>query len=129
MIKKIKIVFFLIVVVTASVFAYNYVLHGGARDLSSEDTAFTVNSKSMIDEFSANVDVCNKKYLDKAITVSGTITSIAGKEVILDNAIICNLKDNDASLKTNQTITLKGRVVGYDDLMGEIKLDQCFNAL
>ena len=112
-----------------AVVGFNYILHGGARDLSNEDTVFTVNSKSMINEFTTNVDVSNKKYLDKAITVTGTITTITGKEVILDNSIICNLKEVDATIQKDQKVTLKGRLVGYDDLMGEIKLDQCFKAL
>lgn len=118
----------LLILLVAAV-GYNYVLHGGARNLSNEDTAFSITSKVIIDEFSTQTDASTKKYLDKAIAISGIITSISEKEVILDNSIICILKDLDASLKVNQTITLKGRLVGYDDLMGEIKLDQCFKEL
>jgi len=44
----------------------------------------------------------------------------------LDHSIICNLKELDTTLKENQTIIVKGRLVGFDDLLGEIKLDQCF---
>ncbi|MFM9824568.1 OB-fold protein [Flavobacterium sp.] len=126
--KKIIISLSVVVIVIVAVIGFNYVLHGGARDLSSEDSAFCMNSKNLIDEYAANVEGCNKKYLDKAIAIAGTVTSINGKEVILDNSIICNLKDADATIKENQSITLKGRLVGYDDLMGEIKLDQCFKA-
>lgn len=117
----------LLIVLVAAV-GYNYVLHGGARNLSDEDTEFNITSKVIIDEFSTQTDASNKKYLDKAIAISGSITSISEKEVILDNSIICNLKDADATLKVNQLVTLKGRFVGYDDLLGEIKLDQCFEA-
>lgn len=108
---------------------YNYVLHGGARNLSNEYTAFNLTSKVIIDEFSLQTDASNKKYLDKAITISGTITSISEKEVIIDNSIVCTLKETDVTLRVNQKVTLKGRLVGYDDLMGEIKLDQCFKTL
>ncbi len=117
----------LLIVFVAAV-GYNYVMHGGARNLSNEDTAFSIKSKVIIDEFSTQTDVSTKKYLDKAIAISGTITSVNGNEVILDNSIICNLKDADATLKVNQSVTLKGRLVGFDDLMEEIKLDQCFEA-
>jgi hypothetical protein len=117
----------LLIVFVAAV-GYNYVMHGGARNLSDEDTAFSIKSKVIIDEFSTQTDVSTKKYLDKAIAISGTITSVNGNEVILDNSIICNLKDADATLKVNQSVTLKGRLVGFDDLMEEIKLDQCFEA-
>lgn len=124
--KKTKIILFSILVVGIVGFAaFNYVMHGGARNLSNEDAAYTVTSKSITTEFSSNVDIANKKYLEKAIIIKGTVTKITNKEIIIDNTIICNLKELDSSIQKNQVITLKGRVVGYDDLMGEIKLDQC----
>ena len=112
-----------------AIVGYNYVLHGGARNLSSEEAAFSITSKTIIDEFTTDSEAANKKYLDKAITISGKITSISGKDVILDDVIVCSLTENDATLKENQTVILKGRVVGYDDLMGEIKMDQCLKSL
>ena len=128
--KKFKIIIFSIVAIIIVTFAgYYYVMHGGARNLSNEETAYTISSKNITDQFAANVDASNKKYLDKAIAINGIVTNVNGKEVILDNSIICNLKEVDATIQKNQKVTLKGRVVGYDDLMGEIKLDQCFKAL
>jgi len=128
--KKIKIFIFSIVIIGIVAFTgYNYVMYGGARNLSTEDTAYTVSSKSIANEFASNIEMSNKKYLEKAIAIKGTITKITGTEVIIDDSIICNLKESDPSITKNQVITLKGRVVGYDDLMGELKLDQCFKAL
>lgn len=127
--KKIKTIIFSIVVVAIIAFTgFNYVMYGGARNLSTEETSFTVTSKSIANEFATNIEGSNKKYLEKAIAIKGTITKITGNEVVIDNSIICNLKDFDASIKKDQVVTLKGRVVGYDDLMGELKLDQCFKA-
>jgi uncharacterized protein YkvS len=126
--KKTKKIILIALLATSliGVSSYYYVMYGGARNLSSEETAFTVSSKSITNEFATNIDVSNKKYLEKAIAIKGTITKITGNEVIIDNTIICNLKELDSSITENQVITLKGRVVGYDDLMGELKLDQCF---
>ena len=127
--KKFKIILFSIATFGVLAFTgYNYVMYGGARNLSSEETAYTVSSKNIANEFSSNVEIANKKYLEKAIAIKGTITKITGTEVIIDNSIICNLKELDPSIMKDQVITLKGRVVGYDDLMGELKLDQCFKA-
>lgn len=127
--KKFRIILFSIAMVGILAFtAYNYVMYGGARNLSSEETAYTVSSKSISTEFALNVETANKKYLEKAIVIEGTITKITGTEVIIDDSIICNLKELDPSITKNQAITLKGRVVGYDDLLGELKLDQCFKA-
>jgi len=127
--KKFKTIIFSIVVIGIIAFTgFNYVMYGGARNLSTEETAFIVSSKGITNEFAANIEGSNKKYLEKAIAIKGTITKITGNEVIIDNSIVCNLKNFDATIQKNQIVTLKGRVVGYDDLMGELKLDQCFKA-
>lgn len=125
--KKIIIIALSILVIGVTGFiVYNYVLYGGARNLTTEETAFSVSSKSIINEFASNIELSNKKYLEKAIAIKGTVTKVTGKEVIIDNFIVCNLKDFDATIQKNKVIIIKGRVVGYDDLMGELKLDQCF---
>jgi uncharacterized protein YkvS len=127
--KKFKVILFSIIVIGILAFTgFSYVMYGGSRNLSNEETAFAVTSKSIVSEFVTNADGANKKYLEKAIAIKGTITKITGNEVIIDNSIICSLKDLDASIQKDQVVTIKGRVVGFDDLMGELKLDQCFKA-
>jgi hypothetical protein len=123
--KKFKIVAILLVVLIIGLFSYNYVYHGGARDLTTEEPEFMVTSNDISAEFTANVAVATKKYSDKAIAITGIVTATSGKEVILGHSIICNMQEVDPTIQKNQKVTLKGRVVGYDDLMGEIKLDQC----
>jgi hypothetical protein len=105
---------------------YYYVMHGGARDLSSEETAYTVTSTAINNEFTNDLENSNKKYLEKPVAISGTITKLENSLVILDHTIICALKTPNSIIKNNQPIVVKGRVVGYDDLLGELKLDQCF---
>jgi flagellar basal body-associated protein FliL len=125
--KKYKIILALFVLVCIVGFvSYNYIMTGGARDLTSEKTDFKVSSKDIISEFTTNIEAANKKYLEKAVAIEGTITKITDKEIILDNSIICEFKETDKTIKENQTYTIKGRIMGYDDLMSELKLDQCF---
>jgi hypothetical protein len=125
--KKLKIILSLILLFTITgVVGYNYVMHGGARNLSNEVTNFTVTSNEITKEFNENATVANKKYLEKAVAVKGIVTEINANQIIVDNNIVCDLKTKNLKIKLNQSITLKGRVVGFDDFMGEIKLDQCF---
>jgi len=124
--KKVKIIGVLFVVALIIGFSvFNYVFHGGERDLATEEAAFTVTSKNIIAEFAENVPVATKKYSDKAIAVSGIVTAVTDSIVTIDNTIICNFKSPDTTIKNEQAITVKGRLVGFDDLMGELKLDQC----
>ena len=125
--KKIKIILFaLIAIILIGSFAYNYVMYGGSRNLTSEKTNFTVTSTSITSEFITNTEKANKKYLEKAVAIKGKITASNGNEVILNEVIICSFKNQDLSIKKEQIVTVKGRIVGYDDLMNELKLDQCF---
>ena len=124
--KKVKIIGILFVVVLLiGLSVFNYVFHGSARDLTTEEATFTVTSKSISDEFLANVAGATKKYSDKAIAVSGIVTAVTDSIVTIDNTIICNFKSPDTTIKNEQAITIKGRLVGFDNLMGELKLDQC----
>ena len=125
--KKAKIILASLIAIALIAFAaINYVFHGGARDLSSEETAFTVSSTALTAEFTANLAASNKKYLEKAVAIKGVVTEVDVNQVIVDNTVICSLKAPDSSIKKDQKVTIKGRLVGYDDLLGEIKLDQCF---
>lgn len=124
--KTPKIIISILILAVFGITGYNYVMYGGARDLSSEKTAFKVSSSSIISEFTSNIESSNKKYLEKPIAISGVVTAIEGTQVTIDKSIICTLKNPQKNIKTNQQVIIKGRVVGYDDLMEEIKLDQCF---
>jgi hypothetical protein len=124
--KKVKIIGVVFVVaLIIGFFIFNYVFHGGARDLATEDVTFTVTSKNITAEFAANVPAATKKYSDKAIAISGRVTAITDSIVTIDNTIICNFKTPDTTIINEQNVTIKGRLVGFDDLMGELKLDQC----
>jgi predicted negative regulator of RcsB-dependent stress response len=123
--KTPKIIISILILAVFGITGYNYVMYGGARDLSSEKTAFKVSSSTIISEFTSNIESSNKKYLEKPIAISGIVTAIEGAQVTIDKSIICTLK-NPQKIITNQQVIIKGRFVGYDDLMEEIKLDQCF---
>jgi len=117
----------LVIAVLVGIGVYWYVMHGGARNLASEDAAYTVNANDIVQEFSTNSERANKKYLEKAVVVTGKVTEVHANQVIIDNSVVCLLQQPDSKIKLNQSIIMKGRVVGFDDFMGEIKLDQCLS--
>ncbi|MBS1534350.1 MAG: hypothetical protein JST78_04670 [Bacteroidetes bacterium] len=117
----------LIIAIVIAIGVYWYVMHGGARNLASEDATYTVNAKDITQEFATNSERANKKYLEKAVVVTGKVTEVHANQVIIDNSVVCLLQQPDSKIKLNQSIIMKGRVVGFDDFMGEIKLDQCLS--
>ena len=63
---------------------------------------------------------------NKTIEIKGIITEIAGSDIILDNFIFCQLRDSEIlSKKRDEAITIKGVIIGFDELLNELKLNQC----
>ena len=58
------------------------------------------------------------------MVVTGSVSALDGKNVILDAAVNC-VMIAPVNPKLNQKLAIKGRVVGYDDFLGEVKLDKC----
>lgn len=107
------------------IIGYNYI-YQDHRDISSEKPAFTISSEQILEEFQINSIDAEAKYLDKTIEVFGTITKIQNQTLVLDNAVFCQFQNQlNSDLQISQSITLKGRFLGFDDLLEEIKLDQC----
>lgn len=102
-----------------------YVKNGGRRIIANETPEYQISAKKIASEFASNTSVSNKKYLEKSILITGEVTSINENEVIVDNSVNCSFLTISDNIKKDQKVVVKGRVVGYDDLMGEVKIDQC----
>ncbi|OYU80581.1 MAG: hypothetical protein CFE23_08870 [Flavobacterium sp. BFFFF1] len=106
---------------------YRYMYHGH-RDIASEAAGFSVSVAELQQEFSKNPESSNKKYLDKTIEVYGNITEgdLSDHTLIVDEKLSATLMDSTQtnSLEVGKQIKIKGRFLGYDDLLEEFKLDQ-----
>ena len=122
---SISIVVLVLVLVVGFFSARYYAYHGGKRDVQSEQAAFKMKTKDILAEFTANEADANKKYLEKPVSITGVITSVNEKEVIIDEVVVCGFTTADVTLKVGQSVSVKGRVIGYDDLMGGVNMDQC----
>lgn len=114
------------VVVLAFVFfsVYKIVITSGKRNLETEKTEFTISTTEIINELMTDASATTK-YLNKAIEIKGVVTQIDNKQLFLDRIIICSMKHSVSSENKGHIVTVKGRFIGYDDLMGELKLDEC----
>ena len=79
------------------------------------------------DELLLNILDDTKAWQNKIVVVSGEVTNIDDKGIMLSSKIYCQLKQVSDLQKINPSnnISLKGRIIGYDDLLEELKLDQC----
>jgi hypothetical protein len=66
-----------------------------------------------------------KDWRDKVVVLEGLVTSKDDRGITLNSQIYCQFKDQLKIGSANQNIKIKGRFIGYDDLLNELKLDQC----
>jgi len=115
----------IIVLIITTVIGYNYV-YQDHRDIENEQTEFTMSSVEINQLFSKNSVAAEQKFLNKTIEVSGLITDINSNDITIDDKIFCQFSNNlETSLNKNEKVKIKGRVIGYDDLLEQVKLDQC----
>ncbi len=111
--------------IIAAVIGYNYI-YQDHRDIESEAAEFSMPSSKIALQFSENATTAEQKYLNKTIEVSGRVTEISSNELTIDDSVFCQFRVALPTSKSkNSTIKIKGRVIGYDDLLEQVKLDQC----
>ncbi|WP_309642154.1 OB-fold protein [Flavobacterium sp.] len=123
--KKIALIVVVILIIAATgLYFYMYQDH---RDIANEDASFSLTVKSLETEFSQNDSLANKKYLDKTIEVYGKISSLdlPINAIVLDEKMFGTFQQSvPEGLTAGKQVKMKGRFIGYDDLLGEFKMDQ-----
>lgn len=116
----------ILVIILIAYFGYNFI-YQDHRDIKTETPVFSIPAASLAIEFQENPVTAETKFLNKTIEVTGVVTELSSSDLTLDNTTFCNLsKDsNTESINLNDKIIIKGRCIGYDDLLELIKLDQC----
>jgi hypothetical protein len=121
--KKSKVLIGIVVVgLITAVAVYIYAMQPPAK-IESKKVDFTGSSDSFLSEVQKDF----AKWQDKVVLLTGTITTVDENGIILSNQIYCQFREDvkKTAIQSNQEIKLKGRVIGYDDLLEELKLDQC----
>lgn len=123
---KKKIIIFLIIVSVLAFFGYKYV-YKSHRDISSETASFSIKVEQLKKDFSSNDSIANAKYLDKTIVIYGEVTNVdlENKQLIIDSFLNAKITSDITAIKGKDKITLKGRFIGYNDLLEEFEMDQC----
>ena len=109
----------------ALVYGYYGYLYKDARNISEEEAAHSIPADKLAGDYAANAQEADAKYLNKTLEIQGTVTEVRDSVMILDNAVFCGMHSAHENNNLNKTITIKGRCIGYDELFGEVKLDQC----
>lgn len=102
--------------------SYQYVF--SAPKTTSQITA-TYRGKAK--EFNYLVTENLSQWTGKVIQLTGTVTEINDDGILLNGTIYCQFesKAHLQPITKNQRIVIKGKFVGFDELLMETKLNQC----
>ena len=122
---KKKLLIVLVIVLIFGFVGYKYV-YKDHRDVSSEEASFKITLADLKADFEKNDSIANTKYLDKAIAIYGEVTSLdlETNEIIVDSNLSATI-NGKVNVKKGDKVTVKGRFIGYDDLLEEYKMDNC----
>lgn len=112
----------IIVAIVGSFIGYKIAYKPHAQ-IEAQAAAFTGDA----DAFKNDVVANQTKWLNGIVAIKGTITDKDGKGIVLNETIYCQFKNPEqiGVLSNKAAIKIKGRFIGYDDLLEEVKLDQC----
>lgn len=118
--KRLLLVLAGLIIIAFSGYWYAYRPH---KTIESFEVSFDGKSNDLLPKIQENDSI----WQNKAVVLNGMITSKDKKGIMLDGSIYCQFRDSTdlTDLQNNTSITLKGRIIGYDDLLEELKLDQC----
>lgn len=112
----------LILVLGVCGYFYMYKSH---RDISEEKPVAILPAKDLQEKFSNNYNQSITDFLNKTIEVTGTVTEVSDSTLVVDEVVFCSLLKGKTDKKLNETISVKGRCLGYDELFEQVKFDQC----
>lgn len=93
------------------------------RNIAAQRVDFNIPASELVHEMALTETA--KKYGDKVVQTFGSITAINGNVITLETDVVVTLLDGSKlDLEKGDSITVKGRCIGYDDLLEEVKLDQ-----
>ncbi len=115
----------LVIALVSAIAVYNYVFNAEHRDIASEEATTSISAKNIFNQFQSNEALATTTFLDKVVEVKGEITDLEGLDIVLSNGAQATISAKDTlKLKKGDTITIKGRCVGYDELLEVVKIDQ-----
>ncbi|WP_323787956.1 hypothetical protein [Psychroserpens sp.] len=115
----------LVVSIIILIIGYTY-LNQSHRDIENEPAIFEMNSKEIASSFTANTSEAEAKYINLTVELTGHVTELNSNSITLDDKVFCQFTNPiENEIDEHSQIKIKGRVIGYDDLLEQVKLDQC----
>lgn len=123
--KKLIILAILIVALISAAIVYNYVFNSEHRNIAEEEVSIQIAAEDIFAEFQTDETIATSKYLDKVVAITGEISLVETSALSLNDIIqVSFIEGTMPDVKPKITVTVKGRCVGYDELLEMVKIDQ-----
>ncbi|MBH10665.1 MAG: hypothetical protein CMG74_10025 [Candidatus Marinimicrobia bacterium] len=117
--KKITAIFFILIILIF--YFYFFIYSKNHVDWKNIKPNIKLSAHELIRQIQNKQE---NNYINQVIEISGNVTALYDSLYILNNTIVCKpdviIEDG---IVENSFITVKGRFVGYDDLLMEVRLD------
>ena len=120
-IKLISVVLIILLIGGISLYKYTYQEH---KNIESSNVDFKITALELSLDFGLDAEKASEKYVNKVIVVSGDVSELNPVSVMLNSVVLCYFTNETEQVKQGSLI-IKGRCIGYDDLLEVVKLDQC----
>jgi len=111
-------------VIAASIAFGLYQYFRPAENRLEAEATTSVEAAVLYEAISSGNDAARADFFDHIIAITGTVSSQEGKTLILEPGVACRLEQAPtADVPAGTVVTVKGRVIGYDDMFMEVQVD------
>lgn len=116
--------FIIILICVIGLLGYKY-MYQDHRNIANESSIYKITALEISNEFEINPISSENKYLNKTIEVRGKVSEKNSQNITIDDKVFCQFSSKIQTVPNTNLITIKGRFIGYDDLLEQVKIDQC----
>ena len=127
--KKLRAFIIILLIFIVGSFTVGYIIWNKPQRKVENEKGIEVTSAQLVKDYQANEAEANKKYLDKAIQVTGTVSDIKNNQdgnstIMLASddvfaGVLCTLKEKPVNVTSGATITIKGICSG---MLSDVRL-------
>lgn len=93
------------------------------RDPTQEKAAHQLEAAALQQAFLTDIASAMETYLDQVVEVSGEITEAGPDYLVLNEGVYVRMATEQTDFPQSGKVLVKGRVVSFDDLFEQVRLD------
>lgn len=119
---------YILVLVVLAYSGYRY-LYQDHKDISGATVDFTINANALNEAFATNQEEATTAYINKVIQLEDRVLGATTTSLTLDGVSVAlsnELSEEQSAALVHTVQIIKGRCIGYDDLLEEVRIDQAY---